>query len=219
MATQMSQHDTAIVQDERQILTWFLAQVQSNQVSPEVEACQTNIFGAWSREEDRMAYRKKSWQEKLADKKGLPKVLKLEKGFPCFNALHKMGVEAGDEVVLVNPSEVVDVMKKVPYGRVTTIVEICKWIAKRHQVQGCCSLTTGIFIMTAANAAEEAKGENRELDIPYWRTLKADGYLNEKFPGGVEAHKALLENEGFAVTPRGKRFQVENYQSFLSQDL
>ena len=50
-----------------------------------------------------MSYRKKSWQEKLADKKGLPKVLRLEKSFPCYNAVHKMGAEVGDEVVLVNP--------------------------------------------------------------------------------------------------------------------
>jgi len=31
-----------------------------------------------------MVYQEKSWQEKMADKKGLPKVLKLEKGFPCY---------------------------------------------------------------------------------------------------------------------------------------
>ena len=68
-------------------------------------------------------------------------------------------------------------MKKVPLGRLTTIVDICMSIAKRYKVKGCCSLTTGIFIMTAANAVEEAKKENRVLDIPYWRTLKADGYL------------------------------------------
>jgi len=58
-----------------------------------------------------MSSRKKSWQEKLEDKKGLPKVLKLQERFPCYNAVHKMGAQAGDEVVLVNPSEVVEVMK------------------------------------------------------------------------------------------------------------
>lgn len=70
-----------------------------------------------------MKSRRKSWQEKLADKKGLPKVLKLEKRFPCYNAVHKMGAEAGDRIVLVNPNEVVELMGKVPYGRLATIVE------------------------------------------------------------------------------------------------
>jgi alkylated DNA nucleotide flippase Atl1 len=165
-----------------------------------------------------MSYRKKSWQEKLADKKGYPKVLKLEKRFPCYNAVHKMGAEVGDKVVLVNPSEVVEIMKKVPKGKLVTIVEICKKTAEKHKVKACCSLTTGIFIMTAANAAEEAVKQGKNLNIPYWRTLKADGFLNEKYPGGPEAQKEKLENEGFKVLEKGKRYVVQNYQDFLVND-
>lgn len=138
---------------------------------------------------------------------------------PCYNPLHRMGVEAGDPVVLVNPGEVVALMRQVPYVRLTTIVEICQSIARRHQVKGCCTLTTGIFIMTVANAAAEAGGEPPELDIPYWRTLKADGFLNEKFPGGAEAHTALLEKEGFTIARKGKRYVVENYRCYLFTDL
>ena len=162
-----------------------------------------------------MPYRKKSWQEKLADKKSLPKILKLEKRFPCYNAVHKMGAEVGDEVVLVNPSEVVDIMKKVPRGKVVTIVEICKHIAKVHGVKACCSLTTGIFIMTAANAAEEAAREGKDFCVPYWRTLKAGGFLNKKYPGGLEAHKRLLEEEGFIIRGKGRKLFVDDYEKYL----
>jgi alkylated DNA nucleotide flippase Atl1 len=165
-----------------------------------------------------MTPKKKTWQEKLADKKDLPKVLTLEKRFPCFNAVHKMGAEVGDKVVIVNPSEVIQSMKRVPYGKLTTIIDICKSIAKKYKVKGCCSLTTGIFIMIAAHAVEEAKNDNRNLDIPYWRTLKADGYLNDKYPGGAESHKALLEKEGFRVVRSGKKFRIENYQTHLVND-
>jgi len=163
-----------------------------------------------------MASKKKTWQEKLSNKKDLPKILILEKRFPCYNAVHKMGAEVGDKIVLVNPDEVMELVKKVPKGKLTTIVEICKGIAKRYKVKGCCSLTTGIFIMTAANASEEAKRESKDLEIPYWRTLKADGYLNEKYPGGAESHKALLEAEGFSVIGKGKRYCVEKYQQHLA---
>lgn len=165
-----------------------------------------------------MVSKRKTWQEKMADKEGLPKILLLEERFPCYNALHKMGVEAGDPVVLVNPNEAVALMRQVPYGHLTTIVEICQSIARHHQVKGCCTLTTGIFIMTAANAAAEAGGAQSELDIPYWRTLKADGFLNEKFPGGAAAHKALLEQEGFTVVRKGKRYAVENYRRHVFTD-
>ncbi|MCX6664789.1 MAG: MGMT family protein [Euryarchaeota archaeon] len=162
-----------------------------------------------------MSYKKKSWQDKLADKKNLPKILTLEEKFPCYNAVHKMDANAGDNVVLVNPSEIIELMKKVPKGKLITIVEICKNIAKKHKVQGCCSLTTGIFIMTAANAAEEAARDGKNLNIPYWRTLKADGFLNEKYPGGATAQKKLLEDEGYSVIQKGKKYFVQNYEHHL----
>jgi len=162
-----------------------------------------------------MTYKKKTWQQKLADKKGLPKVLKLQKNFPCYNAVHSMGVEAGEDVVLVNPSEIVEIMKQVPKGKIITIVEICKKIAKKHNVKGCCSLTTGIFIMTAANAAEEAKQQGKLLEIPYWRTLKADGSLNDKYPSGAISQKKLLEQEGFTIIQKGKKYIVQDYETYV----
>jgi len=162
-----------------------------------------------------MGYRRKTWRRKLEDKQNYPKVLKLEKSFPCYNALHKMGVEEGQRVVLVNPSEVVEAMRKTPKGKLTTINQICRMIAKKHDVEGCCTLTAGIFIMTAANASEEAATEGKNLDIPYWRTLKADGYLNEKFPGGLEAHRKLLERECYQIVGRGKKLRVSNYEKYL----
>jgi len=162
-----------------------------------------------------MASRRKSWQEKLADKDNLPKILTLEPHFPCYKPAVKMGAKAGDRCVLANPSEVVEIMQAVPKGKLITLYEICRKLARKHSVEAACSLTTGIFIMTAANAAEEMKGEGKPNDLPYWRTLKADGFLNEKYPGGSAAHKALLEAEGFTIVPRGKRYSVADFEMYL----
>jgi alkylated DNA nucleotide flippase Atl1 len=145
-------------------------------------------------------------------------VLTLEEGFPCYNAVHKMGADPGDPVVIVNPSEVIPLMASVPQGKVVTIIEICKHIALKHQVKGCCSLVTGIYTMTIANSVEEcrANGIHPELlEVPWWRTLKSEGYLNEKYPGGQEAHKARLESEGFRVIARGSKYQVMDWQDRL----
>ncbi len=160
----------------------------------------------------------KTWIQKLEDKKSFPKVLKLEKRFPCYNAVHKMGANPGEPVVLVNASEIMPLMARIPRGKVITIREICQEIAKNHHVKGCCSLTTGIYIMSIANAVEEAviQGDRSTLSkIPYWRTLKADGFLNEKYPGGLEGHKKRLEKEGYKVIARGKKYQVADYEKFL----
>ena len=162
-----------------------------------------------------MAARRKTWREKLADKPDWPKFLKLEKRFPCYNAVRKMGAEAGDDIVLANPSVVLKCMARVPRGRLTTIAEICRTIARKYRVKGCCTLTTGIFIAIAANAVEESKKEKGGLKLPYWRTLKADGGLNEKYPGGVEGHGKLLAGEGFKVARKGQKRRVENYQDYL----
>jgi len=136
-----------------------------------------------------MTYKKKSWKEKLENNKKFPKILKFNPKFPCGKALIKMGAKTGDSVVLAPPLEVDEIMKKVPRGKLITINEICKKLAKKHNVMFCCTLTTGIFIMISANASEENKKINIKRITPYWCTLKMNGFLNDKYPGGVKKQK------------------------------
>ena len=157
----------------------------------------------------------KSWQQKMADKEETPKILTLQENFPCYNAAHKMGANPGDRIVLVNPREVEALMRLVPDGKVTTLREICAKLARVYQVQACCTLTAGIFTMTAANAAEEMKAEGKTIDLAWWRTLKADGELNPKFPGGVAGHAARLEDEVHIIVYRGKKGFVKDFEAFL----
>ena len=81
-------------------------------------------------------------------------------------------------------------------------------------MKGCCALTTGISIMTIANAVEEATREGKDLSIPYRRRLKSEGFLNEKYPIGVEVDKRLLKKEGFRVRQKGKKYSAENCQDY-----
>jgi len=162
-----------------------------------------------------MVYYKKSWQDKMADKEGLPKILTLETKFPCYKAAVKMGAKVGDDIVLVNHSEVEEIMRTVPEKKLITIYEICKKLAKRYDVEACCTLTTGIGTMTAANATKEMNKEGKQNDTPYWRTLKADGFLNEKYPGGAESQKKLLEKEGHKVEKKGKNYLIPDFQNYL----
>ncbi|OGL40729.1 MAG: hypothetical protein A3C43_10595 [Candidatus Schekmanbacteria bacterium RIFCSPHIGHO2_02_FULL_38_11] len=50
---------------------------------------------------------------------------------------------------------------------------------------------------------------------PYWRTLKSDGVINEKYPGGVEGQKKLLEKEGHKVDQKGKKSVVVDFEKSL----
>jgi hypothetical protein len=150
-----------------------------------------------------MPRKKPTWQEKLNDSKGYPKVEEL-KG--------KMREKWGKgTLVIPAPIEVDQLMKKVPKGKLTTINEIRSALAKKHNATIGCPLTTGIFAWISAYAAEEQKQQGTVDITPYWRTLKTGGLLNEKYPGGLEAQKQLLEQEGHVVAKRGKKYFVKDY--------
>jgi hypothetical protein len=144
---------------------------------------------------------RKTWREKLADAKDLPRVVKIT---------GKMSTRWGRGTMVVPaPTEVDAIMKAVPAGQLITIDEIRAQLARKHGATIACPMTTGIFAWIAAHAAEEA-AQAGEADItPYWRTLKAGGELNPKYPGGVAALKKLLEAEGHRIVTRGKRHFVE----------
>lgn len=119
--------------------------------------------------------KKKSWQEKLADNKNLPKVVKIE---------GRMNTRWGTgTMVIPAPIEVDEIMKKVPKGKLITINQIRELLAKRHCATIECPITTGIFAWIAANAAEEMVKEGKKNLTPYWRILKTDGEINQKYPG------------------------------------
>ena len=108
-------------------------------------------------------------------------------------------------------------MKRVPERKLITVSEIRRTLAKRHGATIGCPITTGIFAMIAAHAAHEELKEGRTGVTPYWRTLKTDGEINPKYPGGVEDQKARLESEGHKVIRKGKKCLVENYEKHLIQ--
>lgn len=151
--------------------------------------------------------KKTSWREKLMNSKGLPKTGKIE-GKMCT----RWGTGT---MVIPAPLEVDEIMRKVPKGRLTTINEIRAALARKHNVDVGCPMTTGIFAWIAAHAAEEAAADGAKRITPYWRTLKSGGELNPKYPGGVPGLKKLLADEGHRVVQRRKRFFVENFQERL----
>jgi hypothetical protein len=150
---------------------------------------------------------KKSWREKLADSKGLPKV-----GEVCGRMTKRWGEGT---MVIPAPMEVDELMKAVPKGRLVTINELRAALAARHKVTFACPITTGIFSWIAAHAAAEAEAEGATRVTPYWRTLKTGGELNPKYPGGVAGLAKRLRKEGHKVLQKGKRYIVPEYQHAL----
>jgi hypothetical protein len=152
---------------------------------------------------------KRSWREKLADDKDLPKVAEID------GTKSKRWGEG--TFVIPAPREVDSAMRKVRRGKLTTIEELGKALAEKHGATIACPITTGIFAWIAAHAAAEAEAEGARRITPYWRTLKTGGELNPKYPGGVQALRRLLAAEGHQVVKRGSRFFVTNYERSVVQ--
>lgn len=150
---------------------------------------------------------RKTWREKLANNKGLPKVEPIPSGMSKRWGRGTIAIPA--------PAEVDEIMRQVPRGKLITINEIRGLIARKHRATIACPITTGIFAWISAYAAEEAAAEGAKRITPYWRTLKAGGELNPKYPGGVAALTKLLSDEGHHVVTKGKRRVVADYERSL----
>lgn len=151
--------------------------------------------------------KRKSWKEKLLGAVGLPKV---EKITPDMSRKWGSGT-----YVVPAPTEVDDIMKKVPKGKLITINEIRQSLAKKHKATIGCPITTGIFAWMSAHAAQESASDGQKRITPYWRTLKTGGELNPKYPGGIANLQSMLEAEGHKVIRKGKKYVVEDYEKKL----
>jgi alkylated DNA nucleotide flippase Atl1 len=150
---------------------------------------------------------KKDFNAMLNDSKDMPKF----KTITDAKSIEKYG---GDKMYFAPPIEYAKVMKLVPYGKVTTVGNIREYFAKLSGADFTEPITAGIFTSIAAWASYQ-RSEN---ETPYWRTLKANGELNPKYPGGVEEQRKKLESEGHTVIQKGRKnikYYVQNYENVL----
>src|SRR5262245_55468790 len=94
----------------------------------------------------RLVAKEKTWRDKLEDSKGLPRFERIE-----GTLRDKWG---RGTMVIPAPKEVDSMMKRVPRGKVITINELRKALARKHGVTIGCPITTGIFAWISAHAAD-----------------------------------------------------------------
>ena len=147
---------------------------------------------------------KKTFNEKLNDSKNFPEIVEITDP-------RTVDRFRGTRMLIAPPIAYDALMRMVPAGKVVTSDMIRDYLARKHGADFTCPLTAGIFM----NIAAKASAERGEDETPYWRTLKKDGELNEKYPDGIEGQKALLEAEGHTVIQKGKKYFVKDYADKL----
>ena len=150
---------------------------------------------------------KKDFNAMLHDSKDMPKFQEITDP----KSIKKYG---GSRMYFAPPIDYDRVMKQVPYGQVITVGEIREYFARQSGADFTEPITAGIFVSIAAWASSQ----RTDNETPYWRTLKANGELNPKYPGGVEAQKEKLEAEGHCIIQKGRiniKYFVKDYEKSL----
>lgn len=150
---------------------------------------------------------KKDFNAMLNDSKDMPK-------FQVITDPKSIEKYGGNRMYFAPPVDYDKVMKKVPFGKVITVGKIREHFASLSGADFTEPITAGIFVSIAAWASHQ----RTEDKTPFWRTLKANGELNEKYPGGAESQKKKLEEEGHTVIEKGRtniRYYVKDYEKAL----
>lgn len=149
----------------------------------------------------------KDFNAMLSDSKDMPKIQRIKDP----KSIEKYG---GDKMYFAPPLDYDKVMRLVPYGKLLTVGDIREYFARQSGADFTEPMTAGIFVSIAAWASHQ----RTEDKTPYWRTLKNNGELNAKYPGGVEKQKELLENEGHTIIQKGRtniKYYVKDYEKAL----
>jgi alkylated DNA nucleotide flippase Atl1 len=101
---------------------------------------------------------------------------------------------------------------QIPSGQVVTSDVLRRKLADQFGVEVACPYDTKMALLAIAN---DSSLHQSGLKVPYWRVVKANGELNPKYPGGLEAHVALLKSEGFTVDDSGKKPRIKPFKDKL----
>ena len=149
----------------------------------------------------------KDFNAMLRDGKDMPKI----RIITDEKSIEKYG---GSRMYFAPPLDYDRVMRQVPEGKLITVGELREFFARQNQADFTDPITAGIFVSICAWASFQRAAD----ETPYWRTLKANGELNPKYPGGAEAQKVKLEAEGHTIIQKGRtniRYFVKDYEKVL----
>ncbi len=83
------------------------------------------------------------------------------------------GMRTGQMMLIPSPKLVDDFIRKIPRGKSVDMATMRTQLAKANRADGCCPLTTGIFLRIVVEAANEAHVAGKSVgDItPVWRVV------------------------------------------------
>jgi len=126
------------------------------------------------------------------EKKRFPKKVMLDKSFA--------GAKAGQMLYVGTPQIVADYIAKIPPGKTASIPKMRNQIARRHNCDAMCPVSTAIFLRIAAEYAidEMENGKDVSEVLPFWRVIEPGDKVVAKLAvdGDWIAEQRAAETEG-----------------------
>ncbi|MFN8420409.1 MAG: hypothetical protein U0528_14385 [Anaerolineae bacterium] len=94
-----------------------------------------------------------------------------------------------------------------PTHKLITTDLLRKKLTVQFEVEGTCPITTKNSLRFLAISSDPV--------IAFWRVIQQNGGLISFYPGGVNAHAARLQSEGFTINTVGKLLRVDRYTDSL----
>ncbi len=139
-----------------------------------------------------MAYKRKTWREKLHNGHNW-KVEVMAKKFA--------DIPEGATMLVATPEIVDAYIRNIPEGTQTSLQQMRKDLAAEYNAQYCCPITAGIFLRIVAEAAYEEYSEGKALKkiTPFWRMIDGKAPVAKKLTFGMDFIKEQRTNEGLPV--------------------
>lgn len=136
-----------------------------------------------------MAYRRKTWQEKLHNNHP-EKVETVDRKFA--------DIPAGASMYIATPEIVDAYIRNIPKGTHTSLQQMRKDLAAEHNAEYTCPITSGIFLRIVSEAAYEeiAAGKPLKNITPFWRMIDSKAPVAKKLSFGTEFIIEQRKKEG-----------------------
>ena len=114
---------------------------------------------------------KPTWAEKMHKKP--PHTAVLAEAFA--------GVPAGAKLLISSPMEIAEQLTKIPKGKTISIQEFRRQLAKSHECDAACPVSTSIFLKIVAEHAFELWQQDPTAKLaPFWRVVIPESTLAKK---------------------------------------
>lgn len=105
-----------------------------------------------------------------------------------------VGGAVGKTMLIPSAWELDEIVRKIPTGRTRRMSDIRAEMAKAHDADITCPLTSGIFLRMLAEYAEEQRAAGEKDITPYWRVTDDKGKILPKLALVMAAHHQLPQD-------------------------